>query len=853
MLSVPLVVRDTAGIDRRAEPVSCGVPFPRGAVRDEKFLRLRDGDGKPLPLQVAALVRWPDGSLKWARIDFAATSTGKSEKRYELFSGQGQAALSGDQIVVRPSCRDIVVQSGICQYALSLGAPGFFSSITSGCRELLDPGATRLVITEDHGGEHVFVARSMEVESSGPVRATVRVTGSIGMNAPIDVIARLTFFAGTPAVRLDVTVRNPRAVSHPGGFWDLGDRNSVQFKNLLFDLCTVAKAGSPIGWTAEPGEKEARYSGQRLEIYQDSSGGRNWQSSNHVDRSGTVKNAFCGYRVYGDDKAIGEGLRASPCVSVTGVDCCVEGVIRGFWQNFPKSIAAGEGRIMFGLFPGRHEGLYELQPGEQKTHTLFFAVTDIPLQTGALGAMAHAPLEVSVTPEHCALCGVFPYLFRPGTGSAAGHEALIMSAIDGPRDLFSRREEIDEFGWRNFGDLYADHEKEHYAGQAPLISHYNNQYDVIEGAAIRFACTGDRRWFRLMDELARHVIDIDLYHTASDKPAYNGGLFWHTDHYKSALTATHRCYARKNGGGGGPSNEHNYTTGLMYYHCLTGDPQVKEAVVSLARWVIAMDDGRKSAFRFLDRGDTGLASCTVSRDYVGPGRGAGNSINALLDAFELTGDRAYLGYAEKLIRRSIHPKDDVAARRLDDPERRWSYTVFLKVLGKYLDLKRSIGEADLMFAYARKSLLAYAAWMRDNEYVYLDKPERLVYPTETWAAQELRKANVFLYAAKYGDAGVRSAFLERARYFWETGLSRLGSFATARCVRPLAIVLSCGTMYDYFAAFPDTVDRGEVPDLDPGLPERFVPQRTRVVRKVCVGAVVAAGLAVAAVIMIAGR
>ena len=38
------------------------------------------------------------------------------------------------------------------------------------------------------------------------------------------------------------------------------------------------------------------------------------------------------------------------------------------------------------------------------------------------------------------------------------------------------------------------------------------------------------------------------------------------------------------------------------------------------------------------------------------------------------------------------------------------------------------------YAYGRASLLHYARWMADNEYPYLDKPEILEYPNETWAA-----------------------------------------------------------------------------------------------------------------------
>ena len=40
----------------------------------------------------------------------------------------------------------------------------------------------------------------------------------------------------------------------------------------------------------------------------------------------------------------------------------------------------------------------------------------------------------------------------------------------------------------------------------------------------------------MADELAQHVVDIDVYHTTKDKSAYNGGLFWHTYHYGDADT-----------------------------------------------------------------------------------------------------------------------------------------------------------------------------------------------------------------------------------------------------------------------------------------------------------------------------
>src|SRR5262249_40594633 len=152
---------------------------------------------------------------------------------------------------------------------------------------------------------------------------------------------------------------------------------------------------------------------------------------------------------------------------------------------------------------------------------------------------------------------------------------------------FARREVSDEYGWRHYGDLYADHEAAHYTGPGPIISHYNNQYDVIYGALLQYYRTGDAPWAELLEPLARHVIDVDIYHTTEDRAAFSGGLFGHTDHYRDATTGTHRGYSRANAPpgqdyGGGPGSEHNYTDGLLHYHYLNGDPLARDAVLGLA-------------------------------------------------------------------------------------------------------------------------------------------------------------------------------------------------------------------------------------------------------------------------------
>jgi hypothetical protein len=241
-----------------------------------------------------------------------------------------------------------------------------------------------------------------------------------------------------------------------------------------------------------------------------------------------------------------------------------------------------------------------------------------------------------------------------------------------------------------------------------------------------------------------------------------------------------------------------------------------------------MDDGSLGILACLDAGASGLASYTRSFDYHGPGRGAGNSVNALLDAFRLGGERRYLAKAEELIRRCIHPEEDPGGWDLLDAERRWSYLVFLQALGKYLDLKHRLGEPDAAFAYAQAALSRYAAWMAEHESPFATRFERVEYPTESWPAQDVRKSCVFDYAAKYGPPESRAAMTEKAELFFAASVAGVRAFPTHACTRPLAILLANGVQRASFRLDPPAPVAAPEGSFDFGTPSRFAAQKARV-------------------------
>jgi len=179
-------------------------------------------------------------------------------------------------------------------------------------------------------------------------------------------------------------------------------------------------------------------------------------------------------------------------------------------------------------------------------------------------------------------------------------------------------------------------------------------------------------------------------------------------------------------------------------------------------------------------------------------RGTGNSLNTLLDVYTLTPNISYLNKIEWIIRNTISPSDDVTSRALLNAEQHWSYTVFLQALGKYLDLKQELDQKDVMYGYARDSLLHYATWMLQNEYPYLNKPETLEFPTETWPAADMKKCNVFYYAAKYSNGSLKDEFFHKASYFFNYSVNKTNTFDTRNLVRPIALMLLDGGMHSQF-------------------------------------------------------
>ena len=796
MIESPIYCQNLTSRLLSDEPVTVGVPFARGLLTTGKSLALRDQSGQLLPLQTKPLSRWPDGSIKWLLCDFFADLPSGQQSAFQLTNvGASTKEISPLQAVSND--KGWQVNTGAARFIIDGKVLRPFVSVQVDDQEILgDPAEVQLY--DDQGRPWTPQVDQLQLEEQGPVRLSFRFSGGFrrGKRELLRFEARLQFYAGSARSLFEVRVHNPRAAHHPGNLWDLGDLSSVLLRQWRLCLPLQAERKPRLRLQTETDgpwqELSASVGGCLL---QDSSGGENWQSPVHRAADGQVGPSLRGWKLTGNGVPLVEGLRAQPlaCWDRVGVS------IDHFWQRFPKALSLTGQGVELDLLPAIENGSHELQGGEQLTERMRF---DFTTDTPAAG---WGDAQIAVR------CGLEVYrqsdVLTDGLWPAADsrYQSLLAVALDDEKGFFAKREQIDEYGWRHFGELYADHEAAFHKQARPFVSHYNNQYDPLAAFYRQFLAGGDSRWGELARDLVAHVADIDLNHTDRDREEYCHGLFWHTDHYLDAGLSTHRMASRehlsqKNPAfcGGGPAAEHCYTSGLTLHHLHSGDPRSRELVLQLADWCWRSLRGPQTLCAALLRSVKSLArwrregaAAPIWPRYPFT-RGTGNCLNATLDALELTGDRRYLKRATKLVLGTVHPADRPQERDLLNAELRWSYTVFLAALGRYLQVKVARNELDNDYAYGRASLLTYSRWMAEHEYPYLDKPETLEYPNETWAAQDLRKSVVFYQAAGHAAAEERARFRERSRFFLDAGLDHLCASATRHYTRPLALVLQNG-------------------------------------------------------------
>lgn len=723
---------------------------------------------------------WPDGSIKWLHCEGLlgelSEITGDSDKfiavhikqdNIDPFRFKSPVIDTKEHLVVKLNNGDSITFDKL-EFLSFTNNETFAASLLS----------YELPIVSNKSIEFQFTTQ-FSCEGYEAISISQRANLILQDGVELEAFLSATVFLCDGTIKGNVSFSNPRAALHPNGQWDLGDPHSVHLKEIA--LSTQVLSGKSAAVVNN--EKYVNAKNECLSLYQASSGKENWRSNVHVNAQNIVPLHFKGFRLYREQEELIRGGHAVPHGYIDNIRSPINVQVEKFWQNAPSSMTVQKDIISLSLLGSRYAEPIELQPGEQKTREFSFSqnlVTNV---------------EVSMSPDWVSKSNVMPF-FR---NEISPLNELIKEGIEGENSFFIKRDTLDEFGWRHFGEIYADHEKALNLDEDYFVSHYNNQYDPIFGMLYQWLITGEQRWFKLADDLARHVADIDVYHTSEDKPEYSGGMFWHTDHYVQAYTATHRTYSKQqpsdvyddHAGGGGPGGQHCYTNGLTLHYLLTGYMPAKKAVLSIVNWISNYYEGDGTLLGALlslkNSGAPGLKD--VKRNKYPLDRGTGNYLQALLDRFELQGNLSDIEMAGLIIKHTASTDDNLDEYHLHEVESTWFYTVFLQAVCRFIAIKERLAQNDRDYVHAVLVLSHFARWMIQNEYAYLDKPEILEFPNQTWSGQDIRKLCVLNFASNYLSKDMASLAMEKVTELQRVIIERLSISDESKTTRVLCLMM----------------------------------------------------------------
>ena len=498
------------------------MPFQQGTLHDLAHCWINVAEGASEPSAMKATSQWPDGSVKWA---VAKTVLEPESGLYSDISVEcaADSVHQDNDSTLQPlrvvqTSDQVTVCDGSIRYVFEMAGPQLFPQVFSGDSQIWHEESIRLAVSSEDTSALECVKTSLTVEEKDAVSAMIIVRGQVAVSssARLEVSLHYEILRGN-WLRLGVRIHNPHRAQHPEFLWDLGDKGSIHFNELA--LCIAKSDNESVRFRPEPQDDWIEPDSVKTTLFQASSGGDNWDSPNHINASGDMCNRFKGYRVDADGADTQQGLRASPLVWVDSASGGNWGMkVPRYWQNFPKCLGFDDASITIGLFPEEHGSSYELQGGERKHHDIVFSFSD---DSDSL-EWVDQPRMLVVDKSAVADSQVLRYAQNDG-GDA--YNNIIAKSLCARTGIAAKREFIDEFGWRNFGDIYADHETLYHDSDDVFVSHYNNQYDPIYGFGRQYLLTGDTRWYELMVELSQHVLDIDIYRTEEDRAEYNYVLF----------------------------------------------------------------------------------------------------------------------------------------------------------------------------------------------------------------------------------------------------------------------------------------------------------------------------------------
>ena len=647
---VALTLDNVIDSPRQAWPVTTGIPFPKGDITSVDQLRILNGAGEEIPCQSNVLTEWPDGSIKWALLDFQADTPACDDATYTLEYGTQVHRASFESPLQITDTGDLVkVATGALHFAIDRRKPfHLLKASLSG-----EDGAA---YTSFRPPDRV------KVEALGPMRATLRIDGVYedGQgNHLFTYTMRVHAYAGKSYLRIFYTFGNNST-----------EHEFTSIRALTLELPLKESVNTPLGYTfgSEDGTDEIvtgkLQRGERIDLSQ----------------------------LFDDRYQLGntQGNRAAGWLDVSDDTCGMTVAVRHFWQQYPKSLAASPEALEIGICPAFAEdqyagadpqtqdklyyylqdGTYKLKQGVTKRHELFVYWHEGDATAAEVRAHVSGfqePLLATTPAAWYCDSGVFGDLTPADASLFPEYEAMMERSLE---RYLADREEGKEYGMLNFGDWYG--ERRYNWG--------NIEYDTQHALFLQHIRTGDRRFFIPAEWAARHNMDVDTVHYA-DRPFRVGGQYTHCMGHVGGYDWVGPTAIQR----GGFSVSHSWVEGLLDYYCLTGDRRSLETAQLIA-----------DLYNTRDLRNYDFTNCRIP----------GWHLIMTMAMFNATNDRYYLNAAriivERVLERQTPDQPPIEGGRLNG-----GWTRMLVPGHCHCDPPRHMGNAGFMVGILLAGLKAY--------------------------------------------------------------------------------------------------------------------------------------------------
>ena len=734
-IDIPLTIQESAGVARHRAPVQTGVPLPESAVHELKTLRLYDGDGNELPAQFESLSAWEDGSHRWVLVNTQCTLKADAVAHVSLRDdGVDVPPQPAVGVSITEADDVFTVDTGRLRFDVPLYADVFLRNLErhdSGTWNRVSERGMQAVIWRTGVKPFHSVVEDVTIESSGPLKAVVRIDGHHLMWDPkqdafdaseaatFAFVVRLFCWADSDELRMQYTFINDHRDQHVrpseryhtyaleelrdfkwvNGKWvdrppgirsreqellddDYGQVNVKTIKlRLHLDDAHTQYATGVLDGDAVTGPLDGPVAVQQV--------GPTPHYDDFFKQLPFPHVPFRASVLHGRGQPVAEFDKAAGWLTMTGDSGTLHIAAKYHWQYHPKVIACDPNLLEYHVW-SKLEDVPDPEIGFAKTHefVLRFAADAQAVDECESLASLHTPLRAIASPAHYTASKVFGTI-APADAPRFDHiEQHTLASIN---QAAAHREEQFRFGVRDFGDT------SFIRFDTPI--NHNQEYDIMLGAMLQFARTGELDCLNECDVLAWHFIDVDVLH-ASNSPLNEKGQHMHfTDHAKGETHAGHGT-----------------VEGLWHYHTLTGEPRARDVATGIADFfakVAAWKD-------FLDFRDD-------------EERTIGWSLLALVSSYRATRNPRYRLAAQMIVEQALagqHPRTgnwDHPLYPNEDPERPtriggkpWFVGIILQGMKKY---HLEFGDERV-----RELILKAAHWMVWSDYRYMTAPDRPAQP-----------------------------------------------------------------------------------------------------------------------------